>query len=81
MDKNILIMRVNNKIQFHTKMYETLYKQLMTPRMIKIRKELMEQRILLYNLTNEQIIKDKEFIEYMNNLDKENYKYCQEKIY
>jgi hypothetical protein len=71
----------------HTKMFETLYKILMTPEMIKIRKKKMKQSIILYNLQKSLLLLKKEneidkidFVEYLKELDKENIKYCQEKI-
>ncbi len=86
------MIRINKEdkdnFQIHTQMYETLYKTLMTPEMIKIRKANMERRIVLYNL-NKSIIKmqertidhENQYIKYLKELEKENIKYSQEKIY
>ncbi len=83
---------IDPKHQFHTNMFNTLYKHLMTPKMIELRKNIMIQRIILYNnqrLENLNLNKQKEqfdyyndinFIEYMKELEKENFKYCIEKI-
>ncbi len=77
--------RNNKQSIIHTKMYETLYKTLMTPHMIKIRKENMKKRLILYELNKSRLIQqikveEMDFVEYLKELEKENMKYCQEKI-
>jgi hypothetical protein len=80
-----LMNRNNKQSIIHTKMYETLYKTLMTPHMIKIRKENMKKRLILYELNKSRLIQqikveEMDFVEYLKELEKENMKYCQEKI-
>ncbi len=85
MDK-VYIMKYNQKNQFHSKMYETLYKYLMTPRMIEIRKANMLKRIEIFNNQKIELLNvdrenyETEFIEYMKELEKENMQYCEKII-
>ena len=78
---NIMNRIINMQSVNHTKMYETLYKTLMTPEMIKIRKKNIKQSIILYNLQKSLLLQKKQktdeidqidFIEFLKNLDKEN---------